>query len=365
MTAKDKRIFGLDLLRSIAIIIVVQMHSRELFPFRLSGIPSFSMIDGVDLFFVLSGFLVGSMIINSIDKKKQFKFFDMLNFLQRRWFRTLPNYFLFLLINIVLIYFGLVKGELNKYLVTYFVFFQNFYKPYDFLFWESWSLSVEEWFYLLFPIILFLLLTFTRKYKTVIISTILLFLLFPLAYRIIHSNMSVDGDFWDLYFRKLVLTRLDCIGYGILGAYIHKYHEIFWNKYKKYFFIAGLLIMLFLCINTIEYNMFYFKTFFFSLFGLSILLLIPKLESIKTEKIPLRPFAFISKISYSMYLCHIPLYQLIINNSQPTNKWEMLLVFLFYWVSVILFSTLVYKLFEKPMMNLREIFSRKKIFLNN
>jgi peptidoglycan/LPS O-acetylase OafA/YrhL len=354
LATKDNRIFGLDILRSVAIIIVVLGHCISLLSFSIPGYRYLSVVDGVDLFFVLSGFLVGSMIINTIAIKQSFSFFDLKCFLKRRWLRTLPNYFLFLLINIILIYFGLIKGELNKYLATYFVFFQNFYKPFDFLFWESWSLSVEEWFYLLFPLMIFLILSFTRKYKTAIVFTIILFLGFPLAYRIFISGMHSTGIYWDLYFRKLVLARLDCIGYGILGAYIFKYHEVFWKRSKNFFFILGLGLIFFLGLYPVEYNMFFFKTIYFSLFGFAILLLIPKLENLKKENIPFKPFAFISKISYSMYLCHIPLYQILYNNFNHSDTFSSVIVFILYWIFIILLSAFIYKFFERPFMKLRK-----------
>jgi peptidoglycan/LPS O-acetylase OafA/YrhL len=350
----EKRIFGLDLLRSIAIILVVLMHSSSLLTFSIPGYGYFTTVDGVDLFFVLSGFLVGSILIDIIIKKQGLTFHDVKVFLKKRWLRTLPNYFLFLLINIILIYFGLVKGELNKYLSTYFVFFQNFYKPFDFLFWESWSLAVEEWFYLLFPLIILSVFLVARKPRTAVITSIILFLVSPLLYRVIHSGMNVDGVHWDLYFRKLVLTRIDSIGYGILGAYIYKFHLNFWNRSKNYFLIAGLLILIFLTLDPIEHNLFYYKTFYFSMIGIGILFLIPKLESLKTERIPLKPFAFISRISYSMYLCHIPLYQIISANMDHSVRIISLLVFLFYWLAVIVVSAIIYRFFEKPFMDLRK-----------
>jgi peptidoglycan/LPS O-acetylase OafA/YrhL len=49
-----------------------------------------------------------------------------------------------------MLYAGLSTGILNVNVLAYFVFLQNFWVPLDLFFWESWSLAVEEWFYLLF-----------------------------------------------------------------------------------------------------------------------------------------------------------------------------------------------------------------------
>lgn len=349
MRAKN-RIAGFDLLRSIAIVLVVMTHSSFLIHTFVT-VPSIHFPDGVDLFFVLSGYLVGNILIRTIDEHKQFDFSITFNFLKRRWFRTLPNYFLFLLLNILLVSFGLIKGTINKYLITYFFFLQNFHKPYDFLFWESWSLSVEEWFYLLFPILLLLLFKFTKmKTKQIILSAILLFILFPLLYRINQSGNNLDLD---LYFRKLVLTRLDAIGYGLLAAFIHGYQTDFWNKMKNVFFAMGIVMITLFAIIPIS-NVFFNETFYFSFTGISILFLMPKLESWKNENIPFKPFQFISKISYSMYLVHLPLLQIISKFIKPTTGAGAIGVYVFFWMVTIALSFIVYFIYEKPMTGLRE-----------
>ena len=346
------RVFGLDILRSIAIILVVFSHSTALLSNQINSYLTFPLPDGVDLFFVLSGYLVGLILIKTVERNDGINLLLMINFLIRRWFRTLPNYFLFLLINIVLIYFSLIPGELNKYLITYFVFFQNFHKPYDFLFWESWSLSVEEWFYIFYPFIL--VFTFWVRggekgggRKKMILISIFVLLILPLLYRIIESTPSMDTD---AYFRKLVLTRLDSIGFGVLASYISFYNNYFWKKHKNTFFLIGSLSMVFL-LNLNEASVFFNQTFIFTIKSLSIALLLPKLSSIECERIKFKPFQFISKISYSIYLVHLPLFFLIKKSSFFDGS---LILYVFYWVLTILISNLIYVFFEKPIMNYRD-----------
>ena len=68
-------------------------------------------------------------------------------------------------------------------------------------------------------------------------------ILAPLAYRIAISNMVVD-DFWfDVNFRKLVLTRLDTLIYGVLAAYIKFYHGSFFHTHRNKMFVLGVLII--------------------------------------------------------------------------------------------------------------------------
>ena len=104
----NHRVFGLDVIRALAIIMVLCSHSTLLlFPNQdttlLTAIRFFGAI-GVDLFFVLSGFLIGGIILKQL-KEGKVSFKDFLYFWTRRWFRTLPNYFLILILNILVFYF--------------------------------------------------------------------------------------------------------------------------------------------------------------------------------------------------------------------------------------------------------------------
>ena len=257
LQTNKERIFGLDILRTIAIVTVVISHSSFK---HIQSLPFVRLPDGVDLFFVLSGYLIGRMILEQI-QEKPITFKLLSNFVIRRWLRTLPNYFLFLLIHIVLVYFGLIAGTINKYLITYFVFFQNFYKHYDFIYWESWSLAVEEWFYILLPVVLFIFVRFFKTTtKTTLFFTICLFILVPLFIRI---NNHTDDLVFDLYVRKLVITRLDTIGYGLLAAYISFYAAKFWNRFKHISFALGCLLLF--SITYFDFQSSYFQnTFYFS-----------------------------------------------------------------------------------------------------
>ncbi len=347
-------------MRSTAILLVVISHSGVFLKLSHPDFPFIPTPDGVDLFFVLSGFLIGSILIKKTEEDQNFNLSMVLQFLKRRWFRTLPNYFLFLFINILLIYLGLIHGELNKYLCTYFVFFQYFFKPYDFLFWESWSLCVEEWFYVLFPFCLMIVFKLVSKKITPqrnILFTILLFVLLPLLYRIFNPSLHDDVDLW---YRKLALTRLDTIGFGLLGAYFYAYHRIYWEKLKTPLFVLGACFILYLINFNLGASPVFYRTFYFSVTGLSILFLLPLLNSFKTETIPFKPFQFISKISYSMYLVNIPLIQLTESLWNEKQQEREVFYYIIFWLVLILISFLVYRFFEKPFTDLRDKKTKNK-----
>ncbi|MCU0360560.1 MAG: acyltransferase [Bacteroidia bacterium] len=352
----SQRIFGLDLLRTIAILIVVLEHSLPLVSEHFEVLKHLALPDGVDLFFVLSGFLIGGKLISGIEIEKHFRFQQLSSFLQRRWRRTLPNYFLFLGLNLVLIHFALIKGEINTYLLTYFCFLQNMFTPVDFLFWESWSLAVEEWFYLLFPLLLFLLFRIRSSLVSIkrnLLFAILFFLLLPLLYRFYSLYFLPSHKDWDLFYRKLVSTRLDAMGFGLLAAYLKHYAPRLWNFRSGLFFLIGVigLFLLTYFSNAIHNHYTFSRTLYFSLSAFLVLLLLPQLDQLRVEPFVFKPFAFISRISYSMYLLHLPLYQILFNHFDTSNTALSLLMYGFYWALTIGLSYLIYRYYEKPLMH--------------
>lgn len=153
MENKSTRIYGLDLTRAIAILLVLISHTSYIFKESSNPILDLFGFQGVEIFFVLSGFLIGNILLKIINSAS-FSFSDITYFWVRRWFRTLPLYFLILLVNIGIAYF--VGYEITDNLWVYFVFLQNFSSEHILFFPESWSLSVEEYAYIFAPITLFI-----------------------------------------------------------------------------------------------------------------------------------------------------------------------------------------------------------------
>jgi peptidoglycan/LPS O-acetylase OafA/YrhL len=136
----ENRVFGLDLMRALAIIFVVMGHGSMLEKAN-TNFPWIPLIDGVELFFVLSGFLIGGILLKIFQSKDSFGLKTIGNFWVRRWFRTLPNYYLILIINIIVVYFGILKQDYSAINWKFFLFLQNFSGSFTGFFWESWSLS--------------------------------------------------------------------------------------------------------------------------------------------------------------------------------------------------------------------------------
>ncbi|MBK6273408.1 MAG: acyltransferase [Saprospirales bacterium] len=96
----SKRIYGFDVFRGIGVFIVVYGHGRQFTPF-LPTFNSFLSVIGfwlMDLFFIQSGYLIGSILIKTYEKEKLFNLKTAYNFWIRRWLRTLPTYYLVLII---------------------------------------------------------------------------------------------------------------------------------------------------------------------------------------------------------------------------------------------------------------------------
>lgn len=334
------RYSGLDILRVIAIFFVVTKHSHNYLNDSLKIIVDY-FPDPVDLFFVISGFLIGNLFIKTFDNKNPLSANKVFTFIIRRWFRTLPLYYLFLFINILLVSFNLIPGYVNKYVITYFVFYQNLFKPYDFLFWESWSLSIEEWFYFLMPFLTLALWYKSKSLKLAYLIGAIFLLLFSITYKVFVFDPNLSTD---LFIRKIVFCRFDTIAIGLLGAFIFNYYFSFWKRHALSAFIVGLFVWLTLYggwLKSLIHPIIYYSTS-----GIFIVLMFPLLTKINRR---LKLISYLSKISYPMYLIHLPLIHLIL---VPFAKNE--LNNLFYLVVLLAISHLVYKYIQSPIVILRD-----------
>jgi peptidoglycan/LPS O-acetylase OafA/YrhL len=221
------RIYYLDLLRALAIMLVFTGHTvlsygspAMLAPLQFGG-------TGVDLFFLLSGWLIGSQLFA---EQKKFSNIDVKRFWIRRWMRTMPAYFVVLLATLAQLY--VTKDQVANPL-PYFFFIQNYFYPLEY-FSISWSLSVEEQFYLTVAPLIFVISRFRPSAQLVILLTLLLL---PTVFRALgwFTNTSETHVRWD------------CCLMGVLLAHIHYKHRQHWDACKKYaepMLIVGTVIYL-------------------------------------------------------------------------------------------------------------------------
>ena len=208
------RLWGLDLVRAVAIVMVLLAHGFQ---------ACYSLgFWGVEIFFALSGYLIGGILIREIAApgSEPWGWRDLFRFWSRRWFRTLPNYVFYFALSLF------VAGEAVGHQWRYLVFVQNLYPGQigDF-FGVSWSLAIEEWFYLLFP---FLLLSVARSTgasprRGFVVASVMLVLV-PITLRMLGQSGALSLG-WDAGLRKVMPFRLDAIMWGVLAAYCrHRGH---------------------------------------------------------------------------------------------------------------------------------------------
>lgn len=363
MRTEADRIYGLDILRSIAILPVVMSHGGMLLDAANTGFPWIPLPDGVEIFFVLSGFLIGQILLRSYLKHGFKTRSTVMAFLRRRWFRTLPNYYLVLLLNIAFLYFGFIDGDKEKVSLRFLVFAQNLLSPLEGFFWESWSLCVEEWFYLSFPLMLLFLTSFLKnltREKSFLLAMVF-FTLLPFILRYLKAeSMSVNDYSWDIHFRKMMALRLDAIAAGVWCAWLkHRFPEN-WGKGAKWMMLTGLCIFFWFETHPLAVDSMYNKVFRFTLSSWCFAACLPFFDQIKTGSGWLyRFFTFTSKISYSMYLVNLGLVAQVIIKHVKTPGYlstasEAWLWYMAFWILVYLLSYLLYNYFEKPMTALRE-----------
>ncbi|PKQ46492.1 acyltransferase family protein [Confluentibacter flavum] len=362
------RIFGLDVFRALAILLVLFSHTTLLlFPnkesFVLEVIKFFGAI-GVDLFFVLSGFLIGGIILKQIHLNKT-AFKDFGYFWVRRWFRTLPNYFLILLVNIILyfIFFRKVISGIGHY----FLFLQNFSEGQADFFTESWSLSIEEYAYIIGPLVLFLLLVFFKnssKDKLFISSVVVIICLVTFLRFDFHLNNTLTSDHhWSKELRKVVIFRIDSIYYGFIGAFFSINYSTIWKQYKVWLFFSGIFLFFVMHFLVFWYDVkpinapLFYNIFYLPLVSISLVLLLPLFSNWNHAHFFKREITYISILSYAVYLINYSIvlltiqYFINLSNASIVTKVGVLIVF---WFLSFYLAYLLYVFFERPFTNLRD-----------
>lgn len=364
----DKRVFGLDVMRMIAIMLVILLNGDPLVRRNFTWFPRFWHIDGVDVFFVLSGFLIGTILIKTFEKEG-FNRPTLFHFWKFRWFRTLPNYYLILLVMIAFVYVS--REDMRGFSWKYFFFLQNFASATPDFFSVAWSLTVEEWFYISFPLTSIGIARLFPKWKVkpVVLSTILLFVVGPLVARFFFAFLaSPDGRYemmfervnFEKYFRSRMILRLDSIAFGVLGAWIAYYYESFWKQHTWKVFGFGAILYLFF--RLYDFGPLFQSTFRFTICSFAILFFLPLASTVKSG--PVRwaaPITYVSMISYSMYLIHRTLIMdgFRIYGGRPFSDAKAIIYYLAYFLLVFGLSALLYKFFELPMMKLRDRGAKK------
>ena len=207
----------IDGLRAISIISVVIYHAQ----LKLNNNVIFSGgFLGVDIFFVISGYLICSIIFKELLEKKSFSF---KNFFVRRARRILPALIFLIFVSSFFSYFILQPSALSNFSKSSIssIFFSS-----NIFFWQvdsmymaesqllnpllhTWSLSVEEQFYLFFPVVIFLIFKIDKKFLFPFILLLMFLSIFSTWYgsknHIIFNFYSITSRIWELGIGSLIV----------------------------------------------------------------------------------------------------------------------------------------------------------------
>lgn len=343
----------IDGLRAVAVLPVIFFHA------------GFSLFSGgyvgVDIFFVISGYLITSIIFDEINSGK----FSIIQFYERRARRILPALFFILFVTTALGWLWLLPNEYRQYSesligvvsFTSNIFFYvtggyfggaNEFKPLL----HTWSLSVEEQFYLIFP--LFILLVANTKRRTQY-SILLLLVVSSLSFAqwqsvrdIAFNYLLLPSRFWEL-----------AVGSLIAMYFIYYPSHIIARKYHNLFSCVGATLV-FTSIFTFDENT-PFPSFYavVPVVGVSLIILFTDKNSWIGKILSCSPLVQIGLVSYSAYLWHQVLFSLVRHRSAQEPE---AIVFGLLSALTLFLAYLTWRFIEQPFRN-RQTFNRNKIFV--
>lgn len=374
-----KRVFGLDILRALAIVCVLWCHFLDVLYHYTSGwleiifnyVVFMLGFYGVEIFFILSGFLIGNIFYKSIVQpgSQSVGMHSIGNFLMKRWVRTLPNYFLFILVNACVYYY--LNGHFFDLhaIARYFVFLQSYdYKSTIDFFGVSWSLTVEEWFYFILAIAFLTAFAVLKHHRKAFFFALFVLFAVPLFLKLRYCLTAPLVQNHAQVFVYTTFFRLDSIGFGVLLAWIlnvERFKEILLRKSRLLLYVGlsliffSLLYSFFFLAKTEQYSFLYLL--FSPLCDIGIVLCFPfflQIREFGNHQIN-RVVMLISLSSYSLYLCHVPIMRLFANvdkkyfhlNQSLTGAIVEFLLLILLAVAV---ANLNYRYFELPILKFRD-----------
>jgi peptidoglycan/LPS O-acetylase OafA/YrhL len=379
------RVPGLDLMRGIAILWVMLFHFRFMItlPHVLYWPARYGWM-GVDLFFVLSGYLIGSQLMRPYLRGGTP---SLGGFYFRRAFRILPAYLTVLALYFAIPGFREAPGLSPAW--QFLTFTENFRINYavDRAFSHVWSLCVEEHFYLVLPLLILILMRKPRFGKALLlILSILVFGMLVRGYIYLHQLkpllLAGNDDYYLLYTERIYYpthTRLDGLLVGVVLACIRIFRHVWWEKMvsRGYLLLtAGLLCCASACWLFRDRFGLYGTLVGFPLMSLGLGLLVassispqilgslervlPGIWGKQLRSLSTQSFSVMATLAYSLYLTHKEIGHLCrvhLDRYMQSGGWP---AFVIAFVVSILAAALLYLAVERPFLRLRERLSARQ-----
>ncbi len=314
---------------------------------------------GVSFFFVLSGFLITYLMI---EERDSFKSFSVKSFYLRRIFRIWPLYFLililgfFILPKVTYVPFFSENLEVNflPNLIIYLFIFPNIALsifPAVPLIGQSWSIGVEEQFYLLWPIIF----KFSKNFNLNLLMK-LLFLFVFMKFVVLLFSLQIDSNWLLVVKKNLAMLKFENMIIGSMGAVImknkDKYIKYILNNMALFFSVAGIFVSLYFIPNYLRDGLHILHALFFIIIILNVSSN-PK-SFLKLEN---KLFNFLGRISYGIYMYHLIIIYFTINILMIYDIYSKLLLYTISILMTCIVSYISYIIFEKRFLNLKKKFT--------
>ena len=342
----------IDGLRAIAVVSVILYHTQI---FILGHEPFKGGFIGVDIFFVISGYLISSIILKELVTTGSFSF---KHFYERRVRRIIPALLFVMFVSLPFAWILLLPIsfiDFSKSILYSLGFSSNFYfwfsgerygeesgllKP----FLHTWSLSVEEQFYILFPIVLFITFKYFRKYLIHI-------MIFGFA---ISLGLADWGSRYYIFSASFNFYVLPTRGWELLSGSMLAYFEIT-NGHRSKNKILNLILpttgLILIAHSILFFNDEMFHPSFYTLspiIGVCLIIWFSEKNEIITKLLSTKLFVGTGLISYSLYLWHYPIFAFArISEFIQGSLFNKLLI----GIIILILSILTYYFIEQPARN--------------
>lgn len=351
----------LDILRCIAVLLVLGRHGF------IEGLWQEVGWAGVDLFFVLSGFLISGLLFSEYKKTETM---NLRRFFIRRGFKIYPAFWAMLL-GSVLIAFAWGKNFHGAAWLREILFVQNYLPG---IWRHTWSLAVEEHFYIVLPLLLLVMFRLSKNrkdpfwfipYAFCILAPITL----AMRYVAVHQPSYQPALFWKLMF--LTHLRIDSLFFGVVLGYFYHFHtarvvSAFQKRGNRLMIEAATALLIGCCFGFAVESPFmqsFGLTLVYLGFGCLLMLCLtapPPRETSSPANVAWQKIssalAFVGMYSYSIYLWHIPVLDYgtnILNALSPVPLSPAVLTWIYVAISIP-FGILMARLVEFPVLRFRD-----------